>query len=285
MKNTVMTIGNFDGLHLGHLKLITKVTQLAEKHKMSSLVCSFDTNTKDYHELLFPQNQLKEYLPELNIRQYKRLKFLESIKNLSCEDFVTKYIVNEYNAKYVVVGEDFRFGKEKTGDPTTLKDLGKKHGFKTVVLKLLKREGRTISSTYIRELIKNGRLAKANSLMYKPISVYGRVKKGYNIGSKLLFPTANIDIPKKIIPIKQGVYKTRVTIENTEYTGVTNLGYAPIKRKKKPIIETHILSLSEDIYEKRIKIEFLKYIRNEQKFKSIEELRKQIEKDIEKAKR
>ena len=284
MKNTVMTIGNFDGLHIGHLKLIANVTNLAKKHNMSSLVCSFDLNSKNYSELLFPQEQLKEYLSELGTDHFKKLKFFRDIKNLSCEEFVLNYIIGKYNAKYVVVGEDFYFGTGKSGNVDTLSQLGKKYGFKTVVVKLSKKGKNIISSTYIRELIKNGEILKANSLMYKPLSVYGAVKKGYNIGSKLLYPTANIDIPKKFVPIKCGVYKTSVIIDNTLYNSITNIGYAPIKRKKQPIIETYIFDLSENIYEKRIRVNFLKYIRNERQFKSVEALKNQITKDILKAK-
>ena len=285
MKNTVVTIGNFDGLHIGHLKLINRVLREAGKHKMSSLVCSFNTNTKEYSELLFPQNQLKEYISELGIDKYKKLNFLRDVKGLSCEEFIEKYIINEYNAKYVVVGEDFYFGKNKSGNAEALAELGKKYGFKTIILKLLKKGEATVSSTYIRGLIKDGKTERANALMYEPLSVYGIVKKGYNIGGKeLSYPTANISVPKNTVPIKHGVYKTKTVIDGILYDSITNVGYAPTKKKSSPTIETHIFSLSGDIYKKRIKVIFCKYIRNERKFKSIEALKAQIKKDIIKAK-
>ena len=285
MRNTIATIGNFDGLHTGHLKLIAKVINLAKKHNMSSLVCSFDTNTKEYSELIFPQKQLKAYLSELNVNHCKQLKFLKDIKGLSCEEFVKKYIVNEYNAKYVVVGEDFFFGKEKSGNTETLCELGKKYGFKTIVLKLLKSGEVAVSSTYIRELLKDGSIEKANSLMYNPFSIFGVVKKGNNIGSTALScPTANISIPKNTVPLKHGVYKTKIVIDGKEYNSITNIGHAPIKRKINPTIETHIFDYDKDIYKKRIKIVFLKYIREERQFKNIEALKKQIARDIIKAK-
>ena len=279
MKNTVMTIGNFDGLHKGHLKLIAKVLSLSEKHNLKSLVCSFDTNTK-LSELLFPQNQLKEYLSELGINYYRKLNFLRDIKDLSCEEFVEKYIFSEFGAKYVVVGEDFCFGKGKSGNADTMSQLGKKYGFKTIVIKLLKRGENVVSSTYIRTLIKNTDLKASNSLMYKPLSVLGIVKKGYNIGTKILFPTANISVPKNFVPLNHGVYKTKTTIDKVEYDSITNIGYSPIKKKNQPTIETYILSFSGDLYGKRIKLNFLKYIRNERPFENAEELKKQIRKDI-----
>ncbi len=281
--NTVVTIGNFDGLHKGHLKLINKVNEIKKKSKgtLKSVVMSFDINTKRNSCLIYEKRGLEKNLRDFEIDFLCYLKFIDEIKNLSCEEFVKKYISELLCAKYVVVGENFYFGKNKSGNAQTLSKLGEKYGFETVIIPYYKRNGEIVSSTYIRSLISDGKIGYANKLMYKPFSFSGIVKKGYHIGSSVMgIPTANITIPKETVSLKNGVYATEVIINNKSYKGVTNIGIAPINPKKEPLCETFILDFDKNIYRKKIKIIFIKYMRSEKKFKSFDALKKQITHDI-----
>ncbi len=285
-KNTVITIGNFDGLHKGHLKLIKKVCEIKNKenYKLSSVVLTFDINTKKCSNLIYEKGELEKTMKKadgFDIDFLVYLKFIDKIKNLSCEEFVKEYIVGLLCAKYVVVGENFFFGKNKEGNAETLKALGEKYGFETVIMPFYKKRGEIVSSTLIRSLISSGKIGYANSLLYKPFSFSGTVKKGYNIGSTILdIPTANINIPKSSVKLKNGVYATEVVVGNKTYKGVTNIGIAPINPKNEPLCETFILDFDQNIYRKKIKIIFIKYIRSEKSFESFSALKKQITHDI-----
>ena len=285
-KASVVTIGNFDGLHKGHLALINKVCALKEKENLLGAVFTFNINTKMSKNLIFPQKQLKEYLKDFNVDIFFSPDFLKDIKGLSCEEFIKKYLFETLNARYVVVGEDFFFGKEKSGDAETLKEICKKYGIKTIIIKSKTKNNIILSSTYIRELIKIGKISDANKLMYKNFSFYGTVKKGFHIGTdEMSIPTANIKIPKDCAEMKNGVYITKTTIDGIVYNSITNIGINPTAPKKEVTCETNIFDFKGDIYNKRIKVEFLKYIRNEAYFKNTLSLKKQIEKDILKAKK
>lgn len=281
---TVVTIGNFDGLHLGHLALIEKTKSLAKKHGLKSLVCSFDCNTKGA-QLIFPQNELKDSLQELAVDYFTSLPFFRDIIGLSCEEFAKQYLSNRFQARFVVVGENFRFGKNQSGDINTLIALGKQYGFQVIAIKMKKVGKQFLSSTFIRGLLQQGKIHRANRYLHHPFSINGIVKKGFSVGHELLkVPTANIPVPKTCVPLPFGVYKTETVIDGKIYQSITNLGYAPTYQKAHPMIETFIFDFSGNLYEKRIRIQFLQYIRKERKFSSMEALKKQIDKDIAKCK-
>ena len=282
---TVVTIGNFDGLHRGHLALIRKTKSLAEKHALKSLVCSFDCNTKGA-ELIFPQKQLKSALKELSVDYFSLLPFFREIIGLSCETFVKEYLCNRFQAKFVVVGEDFRFGQNRCGDIVTLTELGKQFGFQVIPVKMQYAGKRILSSTYIRELIQAGKIKQANRYLFRPFFIEGVVGTGFSLGNQLLeIPTANIPVQKSCVSLPFGVYKTITDIDGISYQSITNVGYAPTYRKKTPTMETHLFDFSGNLYGKRIRVTFLQYIRKERKFSSMETLKKQIQKDIASCKR
>lgn len=283
-KPSVVTIGNFDGLHKGHLALIKEVCRLKEKYGLYSAVFTFSVNTKLSKSLIFPQNQLKTYLNDFSPDYFICPDFIGEIKDLTCEEFAKKYLCELLNAKYVVVGEDFFFGKNKSGNVAALKELGKLYGFEVIPIKLKTVKNEILSSTLLREYIREGKISEANKLMYRNFSFFGRVKKGYKIGSSVIkIPTANTTLPKNCVELKNGVYITKTTVDEKTYESITNVGTNPTAPKKNVTVETNIFGFSGNIYKKRIKIEFLKYIRNETAFKSKSELKKQIEKDIKKA--
>ena len=280
-KAFVVTIGNFDGLHKGHTALINKVCELKKKHNLTSAVFTFNVNTKCSNNLIFPQNQLSEYLKDFDIDYILKPDFLNEIKGLSCEEFVKSFLTEKLNVKYAVVGENFFFGNGKSGNAQTLKELGKKYVFKTIIIKSKTTGGKTISSTLIREYLKEGKISLANRLTYRNFSFYGIVKKGYQVGSSILsIPTANISYPKNAVIVKNGVYASLTTIDGKKYKSITNIGKNPTKPKKHITAETNIMGFSSDIYKKRIKVELVKYIRNETVFPTAEALKMQIEKDI-----
>ncbi len=284
MSPTVVTIGNFDGLHLGHLALIEKTKSLAKKHGLKSLVCSFDCNTKGA-QLIFPQNELKCALQELAVDYFTSLPFFRDIIGLSCEEFAKEYLCNRFQARFVVVGANFRFGNNQSGNINTLIALGKQYGFQVIPINMKKVGKQTLSSTFIRTLLQEGKIHRANRYLYQPFFVNGMVTKGFSVGNALLkVPTANIPLPKACVSLPFGVYKTETVIDGKTYPSITNLGYAPTYQKSKPMIETFIFDFSGNLYEKRIQIRFLQYIRKERKFSSMEALKKQIEKDIAKCK-
>lgn len=281
---TAVTIGNFDGLHKGHLKLITKTKQVAEKYCLKSLVCSFNCNTKG-SLAIFGGTQLKDCLSTLNIDYFANLDFTGEVKQLSCEKFAKTFLKERFGANYVIVGEDFRFGINRSGDINTLKQLGAQYGFSVITVAMHQSKKRPLSSTLIRQWLSEGKISLANRYMYQPFSLTGIVKKGYSAGQNILnVPTANFTMPKNSVAIPFGVYITTTEIDGITYPSITNIGHAPTLPKRQPTAETFILDFGKDIYGKRMKINFHQYIRKEKKFASFDALKKQIEKDIAKCK-
>lgn len=283
-KQSVVTIGNFDGLHKGHLALVKKVISLKEKHNLFGVMLTFDVNTKN-SELIFEKKALKNAVKELGVDKIVSLSFADKVKKLSCEEFVSVYLKDELNAKYVVVGDNFFFGKDKVGNTDTLKELGEKYGFKTIVVPCLKSGKNIVSSTYIRLLIKDGKIKKANRLLYRPYSLDGNVQKGFGVGNSILnIPTANVSLKKGLVKPKNGVYKTSVILDGKKYKGITNVGIAPTNPKKEAVSETFILDFDGNIYSKKITVIFEDFMRSERKFKDFESLKKKISSDISKRK-
>ncbi len=281
-QKTVVTIGNFDGLHTGHLQLIKRTKEIAKVNGYKSLICNFSCNTKGA-SAISSKAQLKTSLKKLEVDFLTTLDFTDAVKNLSCNEFVYEYLHKNFQARVVVIGENFRFGKEQSGNCETLEMLGKEFGFSVVVVKTVYVGNLPISSSRIRQWLQDGKIELANKYLFEPFSVIGTVQKGYSAGTSLLsYPTANIKVPKNIPPLPFGVYQTTTVVENEQYNSITNIGYAPTLRKKSPVIETHILQYSGDLYQKRIKIIFHKYIRKERKFSSIEALKQQISIDLSK---
>ena len=277
---TVVTIGNFDGLHKGHLQLINKAKEIATKKHLKSLVCNFDCNTKGA-AMISSKNQLIENLNKLKLDYMVTLNFLDEIIQLDCESFAKKYLQNRFQASVVVVGENFRFGKKQSGDIHTLKELGEKYGFTVISVKMVFAGRYPLSSTRIRRWIKDGKIELANRYLFEPFSAIEEVSNGYHVGNtQLSYPTANLPIPENLIVPPFGVYQTYTVVDNETYQSITNIGYAPTLKKQTPVIETHLLDFTGDLYGKRIKVIFKKYIRKERKFKDLDSLKAQIIKDI-----
>lgn len=277
--NTPLAIclGYFDGLHIGHMELIKKM-------KESSLKKSLLTLDMDDFTLI----KRKEYLTSLEDREgllkkedidyYLVLKFDKVMKNLSPLEFIEKILL-PLNIKEIYIGEDYTFGKDKKGNVNLLKEYND-HYFDVKVIPDLKIDDKKISTSLIFEELKNGNIDRVNLLLNRPYKVKGKVEKGFGNGTRYLFPTANISFINSYALPKRGVYEGRCIYENKIYKAMINIGRHPtIDELDKDLLEVYIFDFHQDIYGKIIEIEFISFLREERYFSSVEELKKQLEKD------
>ena len=283
--NSVIAIGNFDGLHLGHQKVLKQAKQKAKKNNSKFGLVTFEPiptmffkeNIKNHR--INSLNQKINYLKKLKLDFLIIINFNKLFSNISSEDFIKKILVKNIKCKYVFVSQNFRFGKKRHGDINTLRNLEKKYFYKTIVTSPYQKKNKIISSTLIRKIISKGNIEKANKLLGRAWSVEGEVIKGRQIGRKIGFPTCNIKLDDYILP-RIGVYSVKVEYKNFKKKGIANLGYRPTFGGKKLLLEVNIFGIKKNLYKKILKISFIKLIRPEKKFKNINELKLQIKKDI-----
>ncbi|MEE9542289.1 MAG: bifunctional riboflavin kinase/FAD synthetase [Thermodesulfobacteriota bacterium] len=289
-KDTILTLGNFDGLHLGHQRILRAVSARAKELRLKSVVYTFDPHPQ---KVVAPDKS-----PPLIMTLVEKILLLEGFsidylvvaaftKKLAQKDpreFVKEVLVEGFSAREVIVGHDYAFGKGKRGTINHLKELAKEFGFKVTVIEAYKLGGQVVSSSRVREEIKEGRPGKAKRLLGREFSVTGSVVRGTDIGHALGFPTANIK-PKTELRPKEGVYAVRAKVDKKTYNGVANIGCAPTFGGKEPVIEIHLFDFNADIYDKLITVAFIRRLRNEKTFKDKEALRVQIKKDIARAKK
>jgi riboflavin kinase/FMN adenylyltransferase len=209
--------------------------------------------------------------------------FTKEIAKISAQDFVTDILVGKLNLKHLIVGPDFSFGRKREGNLSLLNKMGAEYGFDTEVVETALYEGEIVSSTSIRNLIREGNLLKARNFLGYNFYIEGQVKEGERRGRQIGFPTANLDTDWDILP-KVGVYATLANVDGTKHQSITNIGYRPTFGHNGLLIETHIFDFDEDIYKKRIKVEFVDRVRDEQKFNGPEALVEQIKRDVERVK-
>ncbi|MBP5426967.1 MAG: bifunctional riboflavin kinase/FAD synthetase [Clostridiales bacterium] len=267
---TAVTLGNFDGLHLGHLKLINRLIDLANKINGKSLVYVIE---KENMEKIMTREQKVCALDALGVDYVVFRKFSKEFKNIKAEDFL-KELKDKFNVSAAVVGDDYRFGKDRQGNITSFKKF-----FEVDVVERVD----DVSSTKIRDLIQQGDVFSANELLGWEFCIEGKVMEGLKNGRKIGFKTANITKPVGMIIPKVGVYRTRTKYNDMVYDSITNIGTNPtIGSINYKSIETNIFDFDEDIYGKRIAVKFLERIRGERKFGSIEDLAQQINQDVKK---
>lgn len=282
-----VSLGNFDGIHLGHQKLMKENIRLSKEEDLTPAVLLFKENSKtlvsDESAYISSLDDKINYLKSMGIRTFCLIDFSESFKSISPEDFIKDILVEKLNAKALVVGIDYKFGNYAEGNVDTLKSFEEKYGFKTHIVDFEFDGDKKISSRTIREQILKGHIDMANKYLGRPYKIKGKVIHGYKRGRELNFPTANL-APNfsYVIPI-DGVYLTRVTIDDEKYFALTNIGNNPTFENLDRKIETYILDFNEDIYDREISIEFLKFFRGDFKFNSVDELIDQMEKDKKKA--
>ena len=291
-KNSIILIGNFDGVHLGHQKLFNSALQYKKKTKLKIGVVTFEPipkmfffkNLKNYRILNF--NQKLKLLKKFNIDFIINKKFDRKFSKTHCNKFVSEILHKKLNAKCIFVSDNFRFGNKRKGNLKLLKFFEKKYNYKIINPLPLKKKNKIISSTLIRKLLKRGKLNLVNKYLNRRWSVEGTVRKGRRMGKKIGFPTCNIEMGNYVIP-KPGVYAVNIYIKknNKSLKGIANLGYRPTFNQKKILLEVNIFNFSGNLYNKKLTVEFVKFIRSEKKFRGIDQLRKQIKSDLRIAKK
>ena len=244
----------------------------------------FFKNLKNYRILNF--NQKLKLLKKLNVDFIINKKFDKKFSKTHCSKFISEILYKKLNAKYIFVSNNFRFGNKREGDVKLLKFFQKKYNYKIINPLPLKKKNKIISSTLIRKLLKRGKLNLVNKYLNRRWSVEGTVRKGRRMGKKIGFPTCNIEMGNYVIP-KPGVYAVNIYIKknNKFLKGIANLGYRPTFNQKKILLEVNIFNFSGNLYNKKLTVEFIKFIRSEKKFRGIDQLRKQIKSDLRIAKK
>ena len=290
IENINLAIGNFDGLHLGHQKLIEKLIHQSKKMKIDSTIMSFLPHPRQflsgkYNNFNIISEDLKiKLLKQLGVKHYVILNFDQTIASLMPEEFIETILVKKLKIKNLVVGYDFKFGKERKGNIILLKEQSLIHNFTVSVLEQikLKKTLEIFSSSLIRKNIQEGKVEKVNLCLGRNWSMGGTVVLGDKRATKMNFPTANI-IPPNLIHPKKGVYIIKAIYEGIYFNGVANFGVRPTVDGEKLLLEVHLFNFNSNLYGKDLTVEFLAFIRDEQQFESFEELKKQINKDIKKA--
>lgn len=283
---TALAIGNFDGLHIGHMKLIDEILYLSRRYGYKSLVWTFNEHPENIISQSYVTKSITtieekiELLSEKNVDEMYIEKF-EDVRHLSPDEFVDKILVGQFNVKAVVCGFNFRFGKGNDGDAEYLKKRLEKHGVSVCIISPIIYDDKIVSSTYIRSLIEKGDMELASRLMRRQFYINFPVVQGRHLGREIGVPTINQEFPPDhIIPMK-GVYACAVYINGEPYIGVSNVGTKPTVSGSHISCETHILDFCGDLYGKNIKVCFFKRLRDEKKFCSLEQLKKVIVNDIE----
>lgn len=284
---TAVALGNFDGIHLGHRQVISPV--LDNDGQSRATVVTFSPHPKEFfsgepRSLITPQEEKVLYLEEIGVEQLVLLPFNRELASLTPEQFVEEILVNQLQARQVSVGADFCFGYKRTGNAEVLKAIAATFGIGVTIVPLLKFHGTRISSTAIREALLSGQLHSANRMLGRPYRLIGQVITGQQIGRTIGFPTANLQLlADKLVPCR-GVYGVRVSGVGTEpILGVMNIGNRPTVNGLSQTIEVHLLDWSGDLYGKTLTVELQEFIRPEQKFASLEDLKAQIHADCETA--
>ncbi len=285
----VLAIGNFDGIHLGHQKVIKDAKQKASKNKLPVGIMTFEPMPVMFFNKKIKNHRINSLDQKIN--QFKKLKldfliirkFNKKFSRLTAEKFIEKIIFKKTKCKYLYVSNNFRFGFKRKGNIRILKKFGKKFNYKNLIIEPLKKKNNVISSTLIRKKIREGKIREANKLLNRNWSVDGKVIKGKKRGRKIGFPTCNLKMGNYVIP-RFGVYAVKVKTSDFYKNGVANVGYRPTFNGQSLLLETNIFGINKNLYNKVISVSFKKFIRPEKKFKNFEYLKKQIKFDIKKAK-
>lgn len=287
-KGAVVTLGNFDGLHLGHRAILKKLKARAKILGLPSIVYTFDPHPlkvlapKSSPPLIASLEEKVAIIESYGVDQLHLARFTEGFAKKRPREFVEDVIVGRLSAKEVMVGHDYAFGSGGRGNVESLKKFGKEFGFKVSVTSAVTRGGKVVSSSRIRRLIIDGKVGEAARLLSRYFSISGKVVSGRGVGKGLGFPTANIRVDGELLP-KAGVYAVRVELGRRTYDGVVNIGLAPTFNRGKVVVEVHIIGFKGLAYGKSIKLYFIKRVRDERRFKGPDELSREIERDVTRA--
>ena len=288
----VLTIGNFDGVHLGHQAVIQKLAEQGEKLGLPAVIMVFEPQPLEFflHDNAPSRlTRLREkiiHLVDTPIDELLIARFDQNFADNDPERFIKEILVDALNVKYLVVGDDFHFGKARRGNFAMLREKGEEYGFKVEDTRSFQVSGHRVSSTMIRDALSEGELSKAAQMLGRPYSVCGRVVHGDKRGRAIGFPTANIQMQRKNTPI-EGVFAITMTgVQNMELAGVANVGTRPtIDEGANVLLEAHLFDFSAEIYGHYVEVHFKQKIRNEMCFRSVDELKAQIKLDVAEAKK
>ena len=291
-KNSIILIGNFDGVHLGHQKLFKLANAYKKKYKIKIGVVNFDPMPKMFFNKSLKNFRITSISQKVNLLSKFKVDFIITKKfdklfsKTKSVNFIKEILNKKLKSKFIFVSNNFRFGNKREGNVDLLIKNENKYNFKVVKPEPLVKQKKIISSTLIRDLLEKGYLEKANKLLNRKWTINGLVQKGRQVGKKIGFPTCNIDI-KDYVLAKPGVYAVKVLRNKySKYLkGIANLGYRPTFNQRKILLEVHLFNFSGNLYDKYLSVEFLKFIRKEKKFKNIDQLRSQIRIDLNIAKK
>lgn len=287
----IVTIGNYDGIHLGHQDILNTVRNLGKLHNLPTTLITFNPNPYEYfhsqackHYKLMNWRDKLGFFAQYSIDNIIIMPFNKHLANLNAEDFITKILYEKLHAHEIVIGENFRFGKNNLGNVQLLQKYSNKYDFNINAIPLRYYDEQRVSSSYIRELLMQDKITQANQLFGHKYFISGHVIHGDKRGRTIGFPTANIALKDNFLPLS-GVYLVKVYGANfidtsQEYFAMANIGYRPTTNNPQRLLEVHIFNFQQNIYGKIIKIEFLHKIRPEQKFANLSLLKQQLEKDI-----
>jgi riboflavin kinase / FMN adenylyltransferase len=287
-KGSIVTVGVFDGLHIGHKAVIEKTVRRSRAKGLKSIAVTFDPHPlkvlhpKHFVPSLISLKHRIELFKKFGIDEVVVIKFNKTLANFSAEKFIKDILINSLGAREIIVGEDFCLGRKALAGVETLAKIGDKYSVKVNIVRHIKKKSHIVSSTIIRRLIVEGRIDEASQLLGRPFSIVGTVVRGTKLASKLGYPTANINPHHEAIP-PSGVYAVKVIFKGKRYKGVMNIGTRPTfydhGHDKEPTIEVHIFNFHERVYGKDMEIIFARKLRAEKKFKKIDSLIDQIKKD------
>jgi riboflavin kinase/FMN adenylyltransferase len=284
-KSSVVAIGNFDGLHLGHQKVLKEAKIKAKKEKLKFGLITFEPVPTMFFNKKIKNHRINSLSQKIYFLKKNKLDFLivinfnKSFSNLSAEKFIKKILFKKLKSKYIFVSRNFKFGKKRLGNIDTLKNFEEKYFYKTIITTPYEKKNKIISSSLIRKIIHKGQMQEVKKLLGRTWCVEGEVIRGEQRGRKIGFPTCNIRLNSYTIP-KIGVYAVEVKINNFKKKGIANIGYRPTFNGKSLLLEVNIFGIKKNLYKKILKINFIKFIRTEKKFKNINQLKAQIKKDI-----
>ena len=287
LSGCVLTIGNFDGVHIGHQELLKKLVATAKKQGLPSLVVSFSITPETFFGR--PKARISSFrdkhlfLQSLGVDKHLLIKFNKAFSEISATDFINKILVEKIGVRHCFIGDDFRFGKGRKGDFSMLQKASLEKKFTVEKISSVSINGHRVSSSKIRQLLTNGDFKTAETFLGRPFSISGKVANGEKLGRTIGFPTANIGIKRKLSPIL-GVYSVLIEHMSKAYTGVCNVGKRPTLGGTKTLLEVFIFDFDEEIYGDYVKVVFKQKCRDEKKFSSFDELKEQIQKDVEKSK-
>lgn len=286
---SVATIGNFDGFHLGHQEVCKYVIQQSKQRQLNSVLISFEPTPKEFFAgehapaRIYPMRKKFELAREFGFDYFVCLSFKHTLSSLPAVDFVKQILHDSLQVQALVVGDDFKFGHKRSGDINLLRDMGKTLGFEVNDQSTIAHKHDRISSTLIRNKLEASEFKHAAILMGRPFTISGRVFHGDKKGRTIGFPTANILLRRRKSPIT-GVFAVSVTSDDKQWTGVANIGTRPTVNGNRQQLETHLFNCQQELYGKRLEVEFLSKLRDEIKFPSFDALQQQIKIDVDQAK-